>query len=467
MPGDTVEMVGRTVTSKFINTRTRLRRKMDADYVEYTEKRGKFYISPRSSAYSAWSASSNDNRARQAGFLCQAPLCSSIGKSNFSDDKTDEPAHVGAILNRQDIFPEEALSMTNLFDPMHISALQLPNRFFRSATFDNLGIEGKVSDAQIKLYDALSRGEIGLIISGGLYPARNGMGAPGQLGADNDNAIPSLKRLVDVVHANCGRIAGQILHCGFRSRKAVTGVQPVGPSAMTDPGSGSQVRELSGDEIYEMVENYVQSARRIADAGFDAVQLHAAHGWFLSAFLSPVTNCREDEWGGSAQKRARFLRLICQGIRKMAGPDYPLLVKLGLKDYHPQGKTVLEGIEVAQMLENDGVDAIEVSEGIEQKWGTHIRKDATHPYYIEECLQARSSLKKPLALVGGMRELRDMQAVLDEGIADAVSLCRPFIQDSHIVSKFRTGEAVGSPCNSCNECCERMIEGRFGCVLNE
>jgi 2,4-dienoyl-CoA reductase-like NADH-dependent reductase (Old Yellow Enzyme family) len=357
--------------------------------------------------------------------------------------------------------------MPNLFDPMHINTLQLPNRFVRSATFDNLAQDGMVSDAQRKLYDVLSQGEIGLIISGGLYPTRNGMGTPGQLRADSDASIPSLKKLVETVHANGGKIAGQILHCGFRSRESVTGNQPVGPSAVTDPESGNRVRELSGEEIHAMVNAYVQAARRIVEAGFDAVQLHGAHGWFLSAFLSPVMNRREDEWGGSVEGRARFLRLICRGIRKMAGPDYPLLIKLGLKDYHLRGKTAAEGIAVAGMLESDGVDAIEVSEGIEEKWGHHIRRDAVHPYYVEECRQARAALTKPLILVGGMRRLKDMQAVLDEGVADAVSFCRPFIQDPHIVAKFRKGEVDGSICNSCNECGERMIEGRFGCVLND
>lgn len=357
--------------------------------------------------------------------------------------------------------------MSVLFDPLIINKLHLPNRFVRSATFDNLGENGMVTDSQLAIYDRLSRGGIGLIISGGLYPAQNGRGGHGQLCADKDEAIPSLRKLVSAVHANGGRVAGQLLHCGFRCREDETGTPPVGPSAMLDPETGRGVRELSSDEIHEMVETYVRAARRIAEAGFDGVQLHGAHGWFLSAFLSPVMNRREDEWGGTPEKRARFLRLICQGIRKSIGPDYALLVKLGLMDYHPQGKSLAEGIDVAKMLEEDGVDAIEVSEGIEEKWGHHIRKNALHPYYVDECRQARRALCKPLILVGGMREFRDMQAVLDENTADAVSLCRPFIQDPSLVERFRKGEIKESPCNSCNECGERMIEGRFGCVLND
>ena len=281
------------------------------------------------------------------------------------------------------------MNMQSLFDPMFINKLRLPNRFVRSATFDNLAQEGLTSDAQLKLYDVLSKGEIGLIISGGLYPTQDGMGTSGQLSAEKDDAILSLRKLVQAVHGNGGRIAGQILHCGFRSKEAVTGFQPVGPSAIVDPESGNRIRGLNSEEIHEMIEAYIQAARRIIEAGFDGVQLHAAHGWFLSAFLSPVMNRREDEWGGSVEKRARFVQRICQGIRKLAGPDFPILIKLGLKDYHPAGKALSEGIAVARILEDSGVDAIEVSDGIEDKWGHHIRKDALHPYYLDECRHAR------------------------------------------------------------------------------
>ena len=348
---------------------------------------------------------------------------------------------------------------------MCINQLRLPNRFVRSATFDNLANKGLTSSAQLKLYDVLSKGDIGLILSGGIYPTRDGMGTHGQLSAEKDDTIPSLRKLVQAVHRNGGIIAGQILHCGFRSKETVTGFQPVGPSALMDPESGTRIRGLSCEEIYEMIEAYVQAARRIIEAGFDAVQLHAAHGWFLSAFLSPAMNRREDEWGGSVENRARFVQMICQRIRKMAGPGFPILIKLGLKDYHPDGKALAEGIAVARILEDSGVDAIEASEGIEEKWGHHIRKDAIHPYYLDECRHARRQLTKPMILVGGMRKLREMQAILDEGLADAVSLCRPFIQDPHLILKFRAGESDGSLCNSCNECGELMIEGRFGCCL--
>lgn len=355
--------------------------------------------------------------------------------------------------------------MHKIFTPFEINGMVLQNRFVRSATVDNLGEHGMVSEAQLGLYGALSKGEIGLIISGGVYPTLDGLGAPGQLGAHTDDMIPGLKRLVDVVHLNNSKIAAQILHGGFRCQEEVSGFQPIGPSAMFYEETGQQVRELSSDEIYELVESYVQAARRLIEAGFDAVQLHGAHGWLLSAFLSPVMNNRQDEWGGSQKARSRFVRLIYEGIRKLAGPDYPIMIKLGFKDYHEDGKPLSEGIETALMLESLGMDAIELSEGIEPKWGNHIRVNALEPYYKEECLKARKALSLPLILVGGMRKLCDMQGVIDDGIADAVSLCRPFINSPDMVRRFKQGTAESSECNSCNECIELMLERRIQCVL--
>jgi 2,4-dienoyl-CoA reductase-like NADH-dependent reductase (Old Yellow Enzyme family) len=149
----------------------------------------------------------------------------------------------------------------------------------------------------------------------------------------------------------------------------------------------------------------------------------------------------------------------------MAGPDYPLFIKLGLKDYHPQGKSLSEGINTGKMLEVAGMDAIEVSEGIEEQPFHHIRQDARTPYYLEDCRQARPSLAIPLILVGGMRSRLDMEQVLNEGIADAVSACRPFIMDPDLPRKLREREVEGSGCTSCNGCMKEMHARKIRCVL--
>ncbi len=355
--------------------------------------------------------------------------------------------------------------MPSLFDPVTINKLELKNRFVRSATTDNLAEDGMVTDAQVDLFRELAQGEIGLIVTGGLYPTKEGKGPTGQTAVDTDETTASLRRLVNVVHENGGKIAAQIMHCGWLVRPEVSGFQPVGPSAIVNPYTGIQVRELSGNEIHELIDHYVQAARRVIEAGFDAVQLHGAHSWLISAFLSSATNKRVDEWGGSPEKRVNFLRRICQGIRRLASPDYPLLVKLGIQDYHPEGKSTAEGIETARLLEMDGVDAIEVSEGLEAEHGHHIRLDTTSPYYVEECRQARRILSLPLILVGGLRKVEEMQVILDEGVADAISMCRPFIMDPHIVRKFREYSTDESDCTSCNGCLLSVRENEHRCTL--
>lgn len=355
--------------------------------------------------------------------------------------------------------------MHTIFTPLKINRLELQNRFVRSATLDNLGKNGMVTDAQVSLYRNLGKGKIGLIISCGIFPTKDGHAGLGQVGAHTDENIPSLRRLVQAIHEHDGKIAAQILHGGYRCSQEISGFAPIGPTALTDSDTGHNVRELSSDEIYELIEGFIQAARRLIEAGFDAIQLHGAHGWLLSAFLSPVMNRRNDEWGGSLENRARFIRLITKGIRNLAGPDFPLLIKLGLKDYHPEGKSLSEGIETTKIFQSSGMDAIEVSEGIENERGHHIRLDAVHPYYLEECMEARKSISIPLILVGGMRYLGDMKDVLDKGIADAVSMCRPFLNDPLLVQKFQNDEIAATECNSCNECLGLMRNGNIGCVL--
>ncbi|UCD09081.1 MAG: NADH:flavin oxidoreductase [Dehalococcoidales bacterium] len=356
--------------------------------------------------------------------------------------------------------------MPGLFDRITVNKTVLDNRFIRSATMDGMANNGLVSDNEIKLYQDLGKGEIGLIYSHGLFPTKEGQCSPGQVSVHTDDAIPSLKKMVDAVHENGGKIAAQILHGGWMCSQQTTGMQPVGPSEIIHPMSKAEIRELTSDEVHELVDDYAHAAWRIQEAGFDGVQLHAAHSWILSAFLSPVTNKRDDEWGGTNEKRTNLLRQIGQGMRKVTRPDYPIMIKLGIKDYHPEGKTIDDGIEQAKLLEEAGYDAIEVSEGLEQDFFHHIRPEATSPYYLEECRQVKQALSIPVMLVGGLRNISDMKAVIEDGIADAISMCRPFIMDPYVVKKIRQGNIKNSECTSCNGCIgRRKNPNLLECVL--
>jgi 2,4-dienoyl-CoA reductase-like NADH-dependent reductase (Old Yellow Enzyme family) len=357
--------------------------------------------------------------------------------------------------------------MSQLFEAFKINGLSIKNRFIRSATVDNLGERLKVSQRQVDFYRELALGETGLIISSGLFPSRDGWAAAGQLGIHDDSMIPELSKLVDIVHQNGGKIAAQLMHAGWFGNPSISGCEVVGPSAIINPANNLEVRSLTSDEVYEHVEDFIQAARRAVEAGFDAVQVHGAHGWFVSAFLSPATNFRQDDWGGSPEKRSNFIKKIIWGIRQITGADFPILIKLGLKDYHPKGKTLAEGIDSARACIEAGIDAIEISEGIEEVPFHHIRPDAKNPYYLEECREARRTIAKPLILVGGMRKLVDIKDVVDGGLADAVSMCRPFIMDQHLVQKFRLGMISKSECTSCNQCIKEMHNQNLHCVFND
>ncbi len=356
--------------------------------------------------------------------------------------------------------------MSKLFKPLQINSLIIKNRFVRSATVDNLGENQLVTDAQLDFYRELSKGEVGLIVSSGLFPSLDGWAAPGQLGIHTDEMIPSLKKITDTVHDNGSRIVAQLMHAGWFGNPELCGLQTVGPSETVNPANNLEVRELSSDEVEEKVDEFVKAGVRAAEAGFDGVQIHAAHGWLVSTFLSPVTNKRNDKWGGSASNRATFVVEITKGLRKAIGPDYPILIKMGMKEYHPEGKSVDEGINSANMFIDAGMDAIEVSEGVEEVPFNHIRPDATNPYYVDECKKARKAISKPLILVGGMRDFSEMEKVVDDDIADAISMCRPFIMDQHIVKKFREGSSNKSLCTSCNSCIPTMLERNLHCVFN-
>lgn len=356
--------------------------------------------------------------------------------------------------------------MTNLFKPLRINSLTIKNRFVRSATVDNLGENMLVTDAQLNFYRELARGEVGLIVSSGLFPSLDGWAAPGQLGIHTDEMILSLKQITDTVHASGGKIVAQLMHAGWFGNPELCGLQTVGPSETVNPANNLKVRELSSDEIEEKLNEFIQAGARAAEAGFDGVQIHAAHGWLVSAFLSPVTNRRDDKWGGTASKRANFVIKITEGLRKVTGPDYPILIKLGIKDYHSKGKSIDEGISSANMFIDAGMDAIEVSEGVEEIPFNHIRLGEISPYYVDDCKKAKDAISKPIILVGGMRNLSEMESILDDGIADAISMCRPFIMDQHIVRKFEEGSSQKSLCTSCNKCIQTMLERNLHCTFN-
>jgi 2,4-dienoyl-CoA reductase-like NADH-dependent reductase (Old Yellow Enzyme family) len=376
--------------------------------------------------------------------------------------------------------------MSILFTPLNIGAMQLPNRFVHSATYEAMASPtGEVTDSLVKRYQHLARGKIGLIIPGHLYVHPLGRAARFQTGAYRDDMIPGLKKLVEAVHRDNGKIAFQLSHSGMQTTKALIGQSPMAPSGtLRDPVNFAKPREMKADDIQEVIEAFGSAAGRAAEAGADALQLHAAHGYLINEFLSPFFNRREDEWGGSEVNRFRFLKEVILTVRKRLPRRMPLLVKLNTNDYTPQkGVTPSLTATYAKWLADLGIDGLELSCGTHFSFMNMCRGDVP----VKEMLRGLPLWKKPLGklvlgrmkgkydllegynlgaaemikpviggapllVVGGFRKAAHMVETLEKGRADCISMCRPFIREPFLARKIEEGKAEGASCTSCNKC---------------
>jgi 2,4-dienoyl-CoA reductase-like NADH-dependent reductase (Old Yellow Enzyme family) len=354
-----------------------------------------------------------------------------------------------------------------LFDPGTIGTLTLPNRLVRSATAEWLADDdGRPRPELRALYRELARGGVGLIITGHMYVHPSGKAHPKMTGVHTDTLIPHLAELAEAVHQEGGRVAVQINHGGMQC-SARTVSETMAPSAVEAPFLKRPAREMTTDEIGCVIEAYAQAARRVREAGFDGVQIHAAHGYLISEFLSPLANRRVDEWGGSAEGRMRFLRAVCQGVREHVGPDYPVFAKLGMRDAVEGGLTAEESVGVVAALEEMGLDAVEISGGIgggsDLNTRAGIRSEADEAYFRTLAREARRATRLPILLVGGFRSRRVMEDVLNAGDADFISMCRPLICEPDLPERLRLGLQDRSRCISANLCWPEVAEEGIAC----
>lgn len=342
-----------------------------------------------------------------------------------------------------------------LFTPTRISTMTIPNRIIRSATAERMADTAGRPKAQLQaLYRELARGGVGLIISGHMYVHPQGKCHPEMTGIYSDDLIEPLAELAAAVHQEGGRIAVQINHGGMQSNGENI-PEALIPSWVEAPWLQRPVREIAPDEIEEAIQSYAQAARRAQVAGFDAVQIHGAHGYLVSQFLSPYTNRRRDAWGGDWNGRTRFLRAVCRAVREQVGPDYPLFVKLGLMDGMEDGLAPEEGLRVVAALAGMGLDAVEISGGIgggrNLTTRPGIRRAEDEAYFRPLARQARAATQLPIILVGGLRSRQVMEDVLSSGDADMVSLCRPLISEPDLPRRMQQGQERAR-CISGNRC---------------
>jgi 2,4-dienoyl-CoA reductase-like NADH-dependent reductase (Old Yellow Enzyme family) len=351
--------------------------------------------------------------------------------------------------------------MSALFEPYKIGSLEIRNRFMRSATTSYWSDErGVVRPAIIDLYRRLSEGGVGLIVKGHTYVADAGKAHNGMAGISSDIHIPRLRELTDAVHEHGGKIVAQLNHAGYKSI-----VDRAGPSEYRE--ADWKGRALSVDEIHEIVDAFGEAAQRSIKAGFDGVQIHGAHGYLVSQFLSRLANRREDEYGGSLENRMRLLNEVYDEVRVRVGGCIPVMIKMNCDDFSPDGFTVKDSIEVARAISKRGMDMIEISGGgigqIQEIRRTRARSD--DPVLSEASFAGHAARIKgaiggtPMALVNGIRSLRCMEALLEKGVADVISMSRPFIREPHLVRRLEAGQS-GAACTSCDSCSGRDVFGK-------
>ena len=357
--------------------------------------------------------------------------------------------------------------MAELFERTSINGMSLANRFVRSATWEGLaGKDGAVTDRLMDMMVELARGEVGLIISGYTFVSPEGQSNPGQLGVYDDRFVPGLRDMVRAVHSAGGKIALQVVHGGCSANPDLSGREPIGPSAREQNGRPT-CSAASKKDIVDLVASFARAAGRAKEAGFDAVQIHAAHGFLLSQFLSPAFNRRTDEYGGSIEKRARLLLEVMKDVREAVGPQYPVLVKLNSEDFLDGGMTREEAVQVSSMLEKASVDAIEFSGGTvasPQKFlpprPGKLETPEQEVYYREAARLYKQKVTIPLMLVGGIRSYGVAEKLAREGTANYISMSRPLICEPGLVKRWREGDRRPAECVSDNACFGPGLEGR-------
>jgi 2,4-dienoyl-CoA reductase-like NADH-dependent reductase (Old Yellow Enzyme family) len=364
---------------------------------------------------------------------------------------------------------------SKLFEPSSIGTLRVKNRFVRSATWEGMADEdGSCTSRLVDLTAELAEGEVGLIVSSHAFVSPEGQAGPWQLGVHDDKFIPGLSQMATAAHDGGSTIVVQLAHAGLQAATPLTKMEAIGPSSLPRE-DGTHCREITLHEIQQTVDAFVAAAVRAKDAGFDGVQIHAAHGYLLSQFLSPYYNRRQDEFGGSVANRARLVLDILRRIKSSLGDEFPALIKMNSEDFIDGGLTVDDMLQIARMLEEAGVDAIELSGGTADAASQfkpvrrgRLPSEDKEVFCHDAAKRYKETIKVPLILVGGIRSYSVAEKLVDDGIADFVSLSRPLIREPGLVARWKSGDTAKSECGSCNLCFKPILEGKgMYCVSQE
>ncbi len=359
----------------------------------------------------------------------------------------------------------------HLFSPIRIGDLELKNRGIMTAMVTNLcDGDGMVTDDFIAYHVARARGGVAMNTTEAAYVDVRGKGFVRQFGCDQDAQVAGMRRLADAVHEAGGLIAIQLYHGGRQANPMLTGSQVVAPSPIPCPIMQAPPHELTVPEIREIVAAFAAAARRSRDAGIDAIEIHGAHGYLLNQFLSPHTNHRNDEYGGDADRRARFPLEVVDAIRAEVGPGYPLIYRITADEFLPDGLTPQACVPFCADLVAHGVDAINVSGSTYEAGRTSAGQDQPLGLFVADAAVIRDGIAAavPVAVANRIKTPEFAEQVLAGQKVDIVATGRPLLCDPDFYAKAERGDAADiRVCLTCNHCISELMSGApVTCLYN-
>ncbi len=328
----------------------------------------------------------------------------------------------------------------------------LPNRIAKAAMSEQLAEAGGVpGERLVQLYRRWAGSGAGLLLSGNVMVDPKALGEPGNVVVEDGRHLPVLRRWAEAAQSQGARLWMQINHPGRQSPRALS-KEPVAPSAVGIKGGGQFAvpRALTGPELLEIVERFGRTAAVAREAGFSGVQVHGAHGYLVSQFLSPRANLREDEWGGDPARRRRFLLEVLRAIRRHAGEDFPLGLKLNSADFQRGGFSEEESAAVLEVLEAEGVDLVEISGGTYESAAMVLGPNAAEStrrreaFFADYAERARARTRLPLMVTGGFRTIAGMAEAVSSGALDVVGLARPMALEPDLPARLLSGATTAS-----------------------
>lgn len=334
-------------------------------------------------------------------------------------------------------FVKEVFIVKKIYEPAKMNHIELKNRLIRSATWEGIANpDGSVTSEAYEIYEELAKGGIGAIITGFTSVAFHDYYFGGMMRLCDDALIPQYKKLTDIIHAEGIPVITQLaLGAYYREVK--------GRYIQVEPD------DMTSDEIQYVIRQFIDAAIRADKAGFDGVQIHAAHFFFLSRFISPAVNHRTDEYGGSTENRTHIILDIMSGIQE-AAPRLHITIKINSSDFTYGGLEEPECLAICRLLDQAGIDSIEVSGNGTSVGG--IKAHVNEGYFVPAAAKIAGAVSCPIIVVGGFRSLETMEEVLNKTDIELISLSRPLLREPDLPNKMKADPNVISKCVSCNAC---------------